>query len=387
MKKVKRALTLAGGGPAVGLSIGTLKKFDEEGMKFDIWASACIGAWLSVIYNQAEKGHEIEETISIFEEWIFQKDDIYSAFPIAKVFAPRFGADAKILADFMMDPNNYTNLFLPQSIINATQQVFKYMAKPNNWSHGNFNSLILNSFMAVNPVVRFMTNMMYNSGITGLSSIYSEKSTFLNYLKWDKLKKKGRPLLYHNAFNLNTHELDYFSNRPLDIKDLPFKPLAAKTLCACSALPYIEEPVTIDDQVYCEGATIECVNFDLLLTLCEKHGIEEVWISQIVNPAQVHAPKSLDDALNNLIMLFAGSVSDDDVMMFLDEIEKRKSKLKVINVPVSPAANYDWNNSNLHHCIEEGYKAAEEIIEEYKRNPKQQIFGINRNEQIGKISA
>ena len=152
-------------------------------------------------------------------------------------------------------------------------------------------------------------------------------------------------------------------------------------------LPYIEEPVTIDDEVYCEGATIECVNFDLLLDLCEKQGIEEVWISQIVNPAQVHAPENLDDALNNLIMLFAGSVSDDDVLMFVDKIKMKKSKLKVINVPVSPDANYDWNNSNLHHCIELGYEAAEKIIEEYKRNPKQHIFGIDENEQIGRIVA
>ena len=53
---MKRAITLAGGGPAAGLHIGALKRLDEADVKFDVWALSCIGAWVGLVYNQADPG-------------------------------------------------------------------------------------------------------------------------------------------------------------------------------------------------------------------------------------------------------------------------------------------------------------------------------------------
>ena len=39
----------------------------------------------------------------------------------------------------------------------------------------------------------------------------------------------------------------------------------ASTLCACSALPFIEGTVEINGVTYCEGALVDTVNFDSLL--------------------------------------------------------------------------------------------------------------------------
>ena len=48
----KRALTLAGGGPAVGIGLGVLQALEEfSQIKFDVWSLSCVGAWLGCLYH------------------------------------------------------------------------------------------------------------------------------------------------------------------------------------------------------------------------------------------------------------------------------------------------------------------------------------------------
>ena len=44
-----------------------------------------------------------------------------------------------------------------------------------------------------------------------------------------------------------------------------YSKISAHTLCACSALPYIEEPVRLGSDIHCEGTTIDTVNFEDML--------------------------------------------------------------------------------------------------------------------------
>src|SRR5262244_718907 len=89
----KRAICLAGGGPAAGLHIGVLKGLEEGvtgkdgqhySVKFtdesDVWALSCIGAWVGVIYNQAEPDKEIDETTKFFLD-VFRNDKSFKSFP------------------------------------------------------------------------------------------------------------------------------------------------------------------------------------------------------------------------------------------------------------------------------------------------------------------
>ena len=50
---MKRAICLAGGGPAAGLHIGVLEGRKSCGITFDnqddVWALSCIGAWVGVV--------------------------------------------------------------------------------------------------------------------------------------------------------------------------------------------------------------------------------------------------------------------------------------------------------------------------------------------------
>lgn len=356
---IKRAICLAGGGPAVGLSIGALARLHEEkDMKFEVWSLACIGAWLGICWNQAPVGKELQ-TVNDFFRQIFRPDDVYSRFPIASAFAPDYQECVNNTLDFVLDSKNYQNLVIPEAIKEASEEIINFMRDPSQWSQANINSLFLNQVLAVNPMSRFMTSLMYLSKTKGLSRIFYPDSAFLQQLDFDKLSEPNRPVLYHNAYNLTDQRLELFSN-----KDKQYDKITAHSLCACSALPYIEEPVTIAGKVYCEGATVDTVNFEDLLR--NHPDLDEVWVSRILDRKQIRRPHNLYDSLNNLVMLFAATTSEDDVKLFKFHLKEIGSKVKVVEIPVASNINYDWSYSNLDRSIADGYAAAAATLKKYR---------------------
>ena len=93
---------------------------------------------------------------------------------------------------------------------------------------------------------------MYLSNANGLSRIYYPDSAFMKAIKFKRLFEKDKPFIYHNAWNLSKQQLDLFSNKP----DY-YKNISAGSLCACSALPFIEGTVELGGDTYCEGALID----------------------------------------------------------------------------------------------------------------------------------
>ena len=238
-------------------------------------------------------------------------------------------------------------------------EILRFAGDPSQWSQANFNALILNQVLAVNPLSRFVTSLMYKSKTRGLSRIYYPNSAFLQQLDFKRLYEPGRPVLYHNAYNLTDDRLELFSN-----KDSKYQKISAETLCACSALPYIEEPVVFGGKTYCEGATVDTVNFEDLMR--NHPDLDEVWVSRILDIKQVRKPANLYDALNNLVMLFAATTSEDDVKLFKYHVAKTHPNLKVIEIPVAFNIDYDWNYSNLDRSIDEGYDAADHVLKAYR---------------------
>src|SRR5215510_9087076 len=91
MVKVKRAITLGGGGPAAGLHIGVLEALANADIKFDVWALSCIGAWVGIVYNQfdgVKNTDRAEKTYQFFKNGVFRDDEGYKHFPINTVFGP-----------------------------------------------------------------------------------------------------------------------------------------------------------------------------------------------------------------------------------------------------------------------------------------------------------
>jgi predicted acylesterase/phospholipase RssA len=378
----KRAICLAGGGPAAGLHIGVLEGLQENGIKFDskddVWALSCIGAWVGVVYNQAEEENEIEETYSFFRK-VFRDDETFKSFPVNRLFGPDWAGNAEAMKNFLFEPNNYKNLFLPRQVMQSLAHMMSLLSrkrKRRKWDEGDINDFLFNHIMAVNPVVRFWMALMFKSEIDGLARIHYPNSRFMKSIEFKNLKEPGKPYIFHNAWNLSTQDLELFSNKPVFDRAgarKPYGEISAASLCACSALPFVEQTVKIGNHVYCEGALVDTVNFEKLL---EDHpSLEEIWISRIVDGDQIRPPKNLHDSLANLCQLFAATVGEDDVKLFKYHVGERnrsrdKSKMwtgTIIEIEVNSDINFEWSYNNLEVGREKGREAGREAYARYHK--------------------
>ena len=385
-KPVKRAIALGGGGPAAGLHIGVLDALAADDKKFDIWALSCIGAWVGIVYNQFDKNKvkdkdRPEQTYQFFKNGVFRDDESYERFPINTVFGPDWRANTKALNKFISDSDNYKDfVWDPYKMMDSFQESMSLLfnrisdgdekkKKFEKLDEGDINGWILNQAMAPNPLVRYLTSMMYLSNVTGLSRINYPNSAFMKGIKFERLfpeeNEEDKPFIFHNAWNLDKKELALFSNRRTGDKAYQ-GPINASTLCACSALPFIEETVKMGGDTYCEGALVDTVNFQ---TLIENHGheIDEIWVSRIVDSKQIRKPENLHDALANLCQLFAATVGEDDVKLFKYHLKEENNwKGTVVEIQVPAHVNFKWNHSNLDQGRKLGRAAAEKAIAAYE---------------------
>ena len=389
---VKRAITLGGGGPAAGLHIGVLEALAAHNITFDVWALSCIGAWVGIVYNQfgdkiedkkVENKDRAELTYQFFKNGVFRDDESYARFPINTVFGPDWRSNIKALNNFVTDRNNYKDfLWDPYRMMDVFQDSMKIFfdqlpdrdqkKKFTKLDEGDFNRWILNQAMATNPFVRYLTSMMYLSNVNGLSRINYPDSEFMKGINFEELKKDGKPHIYHNAWNLDERKLALFSNREMKNTKEEYKgPIDASTLCACSALPFIEGTVEIDRVTYCEGALVDTVSFESLLE--EHQDLEEIWVSRIVDSKQIRKPDNLHDALANLCQLFAATVGEDDVKLFKYHVRSEKDKNRkrtIVEIRVPGHINFKWNHSNLENGRELGRAAGKQAIKAYKEHAK-----------------
>jgi len=374
---MKRAITLAGGGPAAGLHIGVLKRLAEEkDITFDVWALSCIGAWVGLVYNQYDPDQDrkaaANKTYDFFKKGIFRDDRTYSRFPINSVFGPDWVANTKSLMSFLTNPDTYDKLFLPEKIWEAYGETLRFMFDHRRWTEGDFNQLLLNHGLAVNPYVRFLTSMMYLSEVSGLARIHYPDSTFMKGIDFGKINQAD-PFIFHNAYNLTKNELTLFCNKDerywRERRRQPtsdYQQISPASLCACSALPYIEQTVKIGKDTYCEGALVDTVNFQNLI---EDHpDLDEIWISRIVDHKQIREPRNLTDALANLCQLFAATVGDDDVKLFKYHVQTEKSwSGTIVEIQVSQKISFEWSHSNLDLGVQLGADAAGAACKAYKK--------------------
>lgn len=368
---MKRAITLAGGGPAAGLHIGALQRLNEANITFDVWALSCIGAWVGLVYNQCDPGKEVEQTYEFFKNGVFRDDISYSRFPINAVFGADNRANMRAMVEFMADPRSYQNLWLPDKVMDAAKDTLAFLADRSRWNEGDTNRWILNSVLAVNPFVRYWTSMMYLSNISGLSRINYPDSSFMQAIKFDRLFEPGKPFIFHNAWNITKQRLDLFSNKPNfhSRTNCPYLKMTSSSLCACSALPYVEGTVEIGGDTYCEGALVDTVNFKQLV---EDHpDLDEIWVSRIVDSGQVRAPRNVAEALGNLCMLFAATVGEDDIKLFRYHVkEENKWHGQIVEIQVSDKVNFEWTHANLDNGREYGYRATDRALKTYQPQQK-----------------
>lgn len=408
-RKKKRVIALGGGGPVAGFHIGALEALEDAGVSFDVWSLSCIGAWVGVYYNQLAQTNRASRTYDFFKEHAFRDTASYSGFPVNKAFAPNTQAFGQAWLEHSLNPQTWQDVFgFGHDLPGAMHGWAKFIQSPAMWqSQGDRNAHLLNNVLAVNPVSRFMTSLAFMSGINGLSNIYYEDSSFLkdidiasldlvagqalDQLSHERLQElaagfelqqaepeqRAVPEIYHNAWRCAdrkagiTGGLRLFNNkwrhywtRPKGRRD--YLPITRPSLCACSALPYIEQTVKIPNDhgnEYSEGALVDTVNFR---NLVEDHpDLDEIWVCRIVDYRQVQRPENLHDSLGNLCQQFAAEVGENDIKLFKSHLRKSAGRTpRVVEIPLQPGTNitYRWDHANLDRGREEGRRAVMKLI-------------------------
>jgi len=293
---------------------------------------------------------------------------------VNRAFGPDSLGYIKAWRDFVTNPKSYDKLVLPSHLMDAAFNWFSLFTDPRPLlSEADRNAWWHNNVLAVNPAVRFMMSLMYLSPINGLTKIHYEDSSFLRSMDFDRLDVVA-PHIYHNAWKLpivddqqnvvQPGSMKLFHNRPHEVDSAKYENLSRKSLCACSALPFIEQTVYINGDEYCEGALVDTVNFKDLLE--DYPNLEEVWVVRIVDVQQVRSPKNLADALANLCMMFAAETGENDVKLFKQHMHKRRHRRpRIIEIPVNPKINFEWNDTNLANGIAAGRAAMVPVLTSY----------------------
>jgi predicted acylesterase/phospholipase RssA len=198
--KIKRAITLAGHGPAAGWHIGVLAYLKSVGIEFDVWALSGIGAWVGVVYNQADEGNEVEQTTDFFRNQIFRDDESYRSFPTNRIFVPDWAGNVKAFEDFLSELSNYGALYLPrklfQSLVNTLSLLYD---KKQKWSEADLTRWLNSDVLENNPLIRLLTSMMWNSNIDGIYRLFYRDGGFLKKINFSRLNEKGKPFIFFNA--------------------------------------------------------------------------------------------------------------------------------------------------------------------------------------------
>ncbi|SCK11355.1 Predicted esterase of the alpha-beta hydrolase superfamily [Variovorax sp. HW608] len=370
-KKKKRAITLAGGGPAAGIHIGVLSVLEREGIEFDVYALSCIGAWVGIVYNTRSGPDRAKQTYEFFETYCFRDDRSYEWFPINKGFGTNCPALWRAWAEFpALKTNKWSDLVLPAQIRASLFNWLKILGDSSRWTHQEFNNWVLNDVLAVNPMTRYLTSMIYKSHFNGLSKIYYNHSKVLEEVfQGERLYEEDRPEIYHNAWRMpkgnQPGKIQLFKNRKLKSRDgtEDYLRISHKSLCSCSALPFIEESVSMRGYTYTEGALVDTVNFKNLLR--DHPDLDEVWVNRIVDESEVRRPKDLAESLANLPQQFAAELGKADIKMFRQHLlNQSRMRPRVVEIPMNPdtEVTFDWNHANLKRGFSEGADAARRLL-------------------------
>ncbi|GBC60491.1 alpha/beta hydrolase [Desulfonema ishimotonii] len=222
--------------------------------------------------------------------------------------------------------------------------------------------------MALNPFVRFYNELQYKIEKSGIAGLISSENFVDKFINFDQLSESDK-IVYLNAYNLSRKQLEIFINR----KGHAYNDIDADALMAGSSVLHYTENKTIDGKKYkyCEGAVIDTVNLDHLLT--DHPDLDEIWIIKIADYKEVTPPKNLIEASLVGVMLPFDTISDDDIEIFSYKLrdfnQKTGKNIKLINVLMRYGkVNYHWNHSNLDQGIKVGYEGTLKAIRELEQS-------------------
>jgi hypothetical protein len=144
-----------------------------------------------------------------------------------------------------------------------------------------------------------------------------------------------------------------------------YKPISAASMCACSSLPYVDQTIEIDGDIYCEGSLVDTANFKTLLR--DHPDLDEIWILRIGDAHRYRMPKNLHDAFGNLTQLYEATLAESDVKLFKYHCKQDDDKWhgRIIEIKINSDVTFDWSHANLARALRRGQRAASEAHVSY----------------------
>lgn len=341
----KRALLIGGGAPNSSLIAGALVAFLDKGVEFDVISTSGAGSLMGLLYTAPRGGNPRKS----LEAWSHAgiSDPIYRAFPVDyKVFnKPGVAAEmyrSILLANPFLRP--YVDIFAPNAIYGLG----------SDW-------------------VNFWLSTWCPSDLTPASLGMCAHLPFAEQAIDFAAVKKMKPQFYINAYSLTKEKMKIWDK----------KEITAEHIKAAFAFPFIYPPYHLDGEDYIEGASVDSLNFEALISDDEKtpgveRDIDTIILFDILGSKKlIQKPADLYDSWVGSIITPLVEATKDDIKLFelvhnLDPVT-RKPKRKLIKVPLMkniPDEHWpkimDWSNSNVQLLFELGHKAGLEFCESHK---------------------
>jgi predicted acylesterase/phospholipase RssA len=356
----KKALVIGGGAPNSTLIAGALTAFLDEGIEFDVISASGAGVLMGLLY-QAPLDCTPREALQRWAE-VGVADSIYKMFPVNyKIFnKPGHGASSyrdQVPAQMPQMPqlpglpnmagaggNPFLDVF--------TQRFAEASGAWNDWMH-------------------LMLSAMSPSDLSSKSLGLCAHHPFLEQaIDFDAIARM-KPAFYINAYNMSKSEMQIWD------KD----EIAPIHVRAALSFPFLYPPTEIDGDDYIEGAALDTLNFDPLLTSGDNAGKHDDFDTIVVldilgEDRLIRKPRNLYDAWVRSIITPLVKISKTEMRLFElehnthpDTGEPLRRLLKVDLMSGIPDEHWpevlDWSASNMQLLFDVGYRAGKAFCREH----------------------
>jgi NTE family protein len=330
----KTALLLGGGAPNAALMAGALAAFEDHKVTVDVISTSGAGGLIALLWL-APKGCAPREALGNCVN-AYVADQLYEHFPIAFKIFFKPGPMTYLLHEIMV--SNPITKSMAEGMTNDPNLRLLHDCLHLAWA-----SMIPSSL---------------NPNDVGLCARVPWADTLIDF----EHIKSIEPYFYLNAYNVTDKRMENFNKYDMTVEHFR----------AASAFPFIYGPYEPNGKSYCEGGSLECLNFHDILSL--HPGLERIVVFDVLgHEGLIRKPRNLYDSwvLSMIIPLVRIAQANIDLFALRHNhgySRENGAKADIMIVPFDIDEEHlpnvlDWSYSNGKKLFEIGYRSGERFLQ------------------------